>query len=60
MKKLLNNKKDMVIVDLEVIDTKFDSKLPMVIVKKAIGVAPFDLVYGIHARIPQKKLDWNV
>ena len=36
----------------------WDSKLPLVVwddrvtVKKAIDVAPFDLVYGIHARLP--------
>lgn len=27
-----------------------------VTVKKAIGVAPFDLVYGIQARMPQNNL----
>jgi hypothetical protein len=25
-------------------------------VKKAIGCVPFDLVYGIHARLPQNNL----
>ena len=40
----------------------WDSKLPLVLwanrvtVKKAISVAPFDLVYGIHARLPQNNL----
>ena len=40
----------------------WDSKLPLalwadrVTVKKAIGCAPFDLVYGIQARLPQNNL----
>ena len=40
----------------------WDSKLPLalwanrVTVKKAIGCAPFDLVYGIQARFPQNNL----
>ncbi len=40
----------------------WDSKLQLAIwadkvtIKKAIGVAPFDLVYGIQARMPQNKL----
>ena len=40
----------------------WDSKLQFAIwadkvtIKKAIGVAPFDLVYGIQARMPQNKL----
>ena len=40
----------------------WDSKLPLalwvdrVTVKKAIGCASFDLVYGIHARLPQNNL----
>lgn len=39
-----------------------DSKMKLavwvdkVIVKKAIGCAPFDLVYGIQARLPQNNL----
>ena len=42
----------------------WDSKLPLalwankVTIKKAIGCAPFDLLYGIQARLPQSK--WNV
>lgn len=40
----------------------WDSKLPLVVlvgmvtVKKAIGLAPFDLVYGIPARLPKNNL----
>ena len=40
----------------------WDLKLPLVVwadkvtIKKAIGVAPFDLVYGIHAKLPQNNL----
>lgn len=40
----------------------WDSKLRLVVwadrvtIKKAIGCAPFDLVYGIHARLPQNNL----
>ena len=40
----------------------WDSKLSLAVwanrvtVKKAIGVDPFDLVYGIHARLPQNNL----
>lgn len=40
----------------------WDSKLPLalwadrVTIKKAIGHAPFDLVYGVHARLPQNNL----
>ena len=40
----------------------WDSKLPLalwanrVTVKKAIGCAPFDLVYGIQAKLPQNNL----
>ena len=40
----------------------WDSKLPLAVwadrvnVNKAIGVAPFDIIYGIHARLPQNNL----
>ena len=40
----------------------WDSKLPLVLwadmvtMKKAIGCAPFDLVYGVQARLPQNSL----
>ena len=51
MKRILGGKKK-----------SWDSKLPLalwvdrVTVEKAIGCAPFDLVYGIHTRFPKNNL----